>query len=96
MIRTIINILLAGTLLLGLSACTDDPQCGDNPAGEGESVVSFGATFRPLANASLGKTRSVNGDAIRAGSAICSSCGIWRTARWPEAAISPWRTDAVV
>lgn len=64
MIRTIINILLAGTLLLGLSACTDDPQCGDNPAGEGESVVSFGATFRPLANASLGKTRSVKGDAI--------------------------------
>lgn len=52
--------------LFGLSACTDDPLTGDALPGQGRSVVAFGAKFRPLADASLGKTRSVEGDAIGA------------------------------
>lgn len=51
--------------LLGLSACTADPTIDGTPIDQGESVVSFGATFRPLLEASLGKTRSnIPGDAI--------------------------------
>ena len=62
--RTILYILLAGMVLLGLSACTDDPLVGGSVSERGESVVTFGATFRPLTTASLGKTRSLEGDAI--------------------------------
>jgi len=51
--------------LFGLSACMDDPLTGDALSEQGQSVVTFGAKFRPLENTALGKTRSVKGDAIR-------------------------------
>lgn len=50
--------------LFGLSACADDPLADGASPGQGESVVTFGAMFRPLRDASLGKTRSAKGDAI--------------------------------
>lgn len=66
--RLVYRILLFVWVLLGtLVSCTkDDLPTDDGPFGEGESEVAFGVTFRPLAGAALGRTRSERGDLIGA------------------------------
>lgn len=66
--RLAYRILLFVWVLLGtLVSCTkDDLPTDDGPFGEGESEVAFGVTFRPLAGAALGRTRSERGDLIGA------------------------------
>lgn len=64
MIRNIVYRFLAVAALVAAVACAEDPDT-DTPTGQGESRVSFGVNFRPLADAALGRSRSVAGDAIR-------------------------------
>lgn len=61
----VIYVLSVCLALSGLSACIEEPMFEDGLVGEGESTVSFGAVFRPMEDATLGKTRSLGGNEIR-------------------------------
>jgi len=52
-------------MMLGLCSCIDEPLFENDVVGEGESTVAFGVTFRPVDETSLGRTKSVAGNAIR-------------------------------
>ena len=55
-------LLAAGVLLALLVSCAKEDLPADiRPLGEGESEVAFGVTYRPLAGAALGQTRSEGG-----------------------------------
>lgn len=60
----VIYVLSVCLALSGLSACIEEPMFEDGLVGEGESTVSFGAVFRPMEDATLGKTRSLGGNEI--------------------------------
>lgn len=64
--RKIIYEFLSGIIMmLGLCSCIDEPLFENDVVGEGESTVAFGVTFRPVDETSLGRTKSVAGNAIR-------------------------------
>lgn len=62
--RLVYGIFISLWAMLGALSCTKADLPDYAPIGDGESGVSLGITFRPLTGATLGGTRSVNGDAI--------------------------------
>ena len=57
---------LYGLLVMLAVSCTDELVDGfDGPMPEGEAAVTFDAAFHPLSDATIGRTRSLGGDAIK-------------------------------
>lgn len=65
------NLLLGCMLMVGLSACTDDPLMdGGGEIPEGQTTLSAVVNFKPFGEALTGKSRSA-GDAIKSINNLC-------------------------